>query len=146
MTFEKLAMSRLNRLPELSPEVWDKQGIDRESGDQRKAPFVGAQAKKAGDVAEFLTKKIDEKYGSLPEALSVAPIRPVRLASLHGVQAGVRADIVAEKIQRIAETDEVEAPSVVSYKGTKYLIDGYHTLTALKLGGIKTIEAAVIKL
>lgn len=137
-------MSGLKRLPRLSPEVWDRQGAEHYSGDQRRTPFKGAQSIGAASMGEFLLGRIDEKYGSLSSALDRATIKRVGFSSLHGLQAAVSADIVADKIHELAESDELDAPTVARYKGKSYLIDGYHTLTALKLGGVKAVEAAVV--
>lgn len=146
VTFEDKALSRLARLPRLSPSVWDKQGAEHFSGDQRRAPFKGAQSANAAALGEFLLKRIDEKYGSYSSGLNKAQLKRVSLRSLRGVQAAVKADTVARKIRELAKTDELEAPTVARFRGKVYLIDGYHTLTALKLGGVKSIQAFVIPL
>lgn len=139
-------MAALKRLPRLDPRVWDEQGVSRESGDQRRLPFKGAQSKRAGELGELLTTKMDEKYGSYDSAIHDAPIKRVQFKNVHGIQAGVRADIVERKIHEVAKSDELEAPTMARYKGKTYLIDGNHTLTALKLGGVKAIEAVVVQL
>ncbi len=138
------AMSRLNQLPKLDPSVWDKQDVERMSGDQRRTPFKGAQSKSAGTLGHFLIDSMAEKYGSYNAALNEGQIKRVSLTSLRGVQAGVEAGKVAQKIRDLTESDEIEAASVARYKGKQYLIDGNHTLTALKLGGVRSVEAIVV--
>lgn len=144
MDFKERALAGLDRLPALSADVWDRQGIERESGDQRRSPFKGSQNINAARLAELFFGKLDARYGSYDQALRDAPIKRVNFATLRGLQAGVRADIVERKVREIADSDEIEAPSVVRYKGKSYLMDGYHTLTALKLGGVRAVEAKVM--
>ncbi len=146
MRFEEKAILGLKRLPRLPPHVWDDQGVEREPGDQRKSPFRGSQNKMNAMVADMLKKKIDEKYGSYRTALKKSPIKFVRFSSLCGLQAGVNADIVKKKILELAKTDTLEAPTVARYKGRMYLMDGYHSLTALKLGGVRKLRAVVIEI
>lgn len=146
MDFETRALQKLAKLPRLNPSVWDKQDLQRESGDQRRTPFKGAQTAGAGKLGHFLDSQLASRYGSYNKALSDAPLKKVSIGSLHGVQPGVHAAKVAGKIREIAQSDETEAPSVVRYKKRLYLLDGYHSLTALKLGGVKSIEAYVMSL
>jgi len=138
------AMNRLNKLPKLDPSVWDKQDVQRMSGDQRRTPFKGAQSASAGTLGHLLIDSMAEKYGSYNAALSHGKVKRVSLASLRGLQAGVDAGKVAQKIRDLTESDEIDAASVARYKGKQYLIDGNHTLTALKLGGVRSVEAIVV--
>jgi hypothetical protein len=143
-TFETKALSALDRLPKLSPTVWDRQGVERYSGDQRRTPFKGSQNAGAGEMTVFLLDELKRVHGSIRSAVNSAPVKRVSFSRLHGLQAGVRKDIVEKKIREIAASDFTEAPSTVKYKGKLYLLDGYHSLTALKLGGVKAIEASVV--
>src|SRR5580698_8846882 len=99
MDFEQKAMRGLDRLPKLSPEVWDRQGVERYSGDQRRSPFKGAQTVSAAELGEALLGAIDRKYGSLQNAFSHAKLQRVHFTSLIGVQASVSANKVAAKIR-----------------------------------------------
>jgi hypothetical protein len=164
MDFEEKAERGLERLPKMDPEIWDRQGIYREvGGDQRKAPFKGGQSIGVRRVMAGIEKAAVEEYGggsghaiqagwnsgaqeALRKAILEAPTRKVRMASIHGLQAAVDANIVRRKIKEIASTDEVDEPAVVKFRGKLYLIDGYHSLTALKLGGVKSVLASVASL
>lgn len=143
---EQKALVKLERLPKMDPAIWDRQGIYRESsGDQRKAPFKGAQSSGVRKIMSEVDAKA-AKFGSLKAAINQAPLQKVSLKKLNGLQAAVDANKVRAKIQEIVKTDELAAPAVVRLRGKLYLIDGYHSLTALKLLGGKTVEASVAAL
>jgi hypothetical protein len=144
--FLNKAFAGLERLPKIDPSVWDRQGVERESGDQRKAPFKGGQSAGVMRTFEAIEAKADSKFGSVRDAMRQSPERRVSLGSLHGLQAAVDARKVRGKIEDLDRTDELSAPAVARFKGKLYLLDGYHTLTALKLGGIKSVDATVANL
>jgi hypothetical protein len=145
--FYRKAMAGLQRLPKMDAAIWDRQGIYRESGgDQRRAPFRGGQSAGVRRIMDAIDSAADRKFGSIRNAIRQSPDRKISLASLHGLQAAVDANKVKGKIEDIERTDEVEVPAVVRFKGKLYLVDGYHTCTALKLGGVKSVVASVAAL
>lgn len=144
--FKKRAYANLEKLPKLDPSIPDKQGVARYGGDQRKAPYPGGQAANVLQIYAEMVEAARKKYGSMDQAIREAPIKKVRIASLRGLQAGVDANIVKRKIDDIAKTDELEASTVARFHGKLYLFNGYHTLTALKLGGLKSAEVAMVTL
>lgn len=145
-TFKQRAYANLAKLPKLDPSIPDRQGVQDYGGDQRKAPFPGGQAANVMAIFDAMVASADKKYGSMSRAVQQAPIKKVSLGSLRGLQAAVDADIVKRKINEIADSDELEASSVARFRGRLYLFDGYHTLTALKLGGIKSVDVALVTL
>jgi hypothetical protein len=144
--FKERAYASLAKLPKLDPSIPDKQGVRNYGGDQRKAPFPGGQAANVLSIYGAMVEAARSKYGSMEKAIHQAQIRKVSLSSLRGLQAGVDANIVKHKIDEIAKTDELEASSVARFRGKLYLFNGYHTLTALKMGGIKSAEVALVTL
>jgi hypothetical protein len=145
-SFKERAYANLAKLPKLDPSIPDRQGVARYGGDQRKAPFPGGQAANVLSIYDAMVEKAQPRYGSMDKAIREAPIKKVSLSSLRGLQAGVDANIVKRKIDDIARTDELEASTVARFRGKSYLFNGYHTLTALKMGGVKSVEVAMVNL
>jgi hypothetical protein len=143
--FEARAMAGLKRLPKLPAHVWDDMNLKREPGDQRRAPFKGAQSKSSVKIADTILASTISQHGSFDKAVEAAPVKKVRFSSLRGLQPGVDAEVVKRKIAKLAESDTLNAPIVASFRSRLYLMDGYHNVTALKLGGVKGVEAKVVQ-
>lgn len=88
--------------------------------------------------------------------IDAAPIRSVPVASLVAIQHTVNRARVAEYIEnpklvrKGTKHDEhggvVDLPIVVRCKGTNYLFDGHHRLTAQQMRGAREIKARYVDL
>jgi hypothetical protein len=83
MDFESKALAALDRLPKLPPQVWDRQGVERYSGDQRRTPFKGSQNARAGEMVVFLLDELKRVHGSIRSAVNSAPVKRVAFSRLQ---------------------------------------------------------------
>lgn len=90
------------------------------------------------------------------EAIEKAPIKSVPLTGLHAIQHSVKASKVKDYISEPDAVPKgardpkhkglVDYPIVIEWDGKRFIHDGHHRLTALKLSGKKAAKMRLVSL
>jgi hypothetical protein len=136
------ALAGLKKKPITEDDI-DKYDLVPDAKGQILSQFDGAKSYvgEKNDDVWFVAQELFQAEGTEATMLkikSTAPVKIVNLADLHAVQNSVSPDLLAKKIEQIASEGLKAHATVVKLQGVEYILDGNHTLSAAKLGGLKS--------